>query len=173
MEEELKLSIEEKKLLAIKYKYYPDALFMYTIGVSSEFYFGVEEYDFELAGYQIRKFDDIDTFEAVENYSGKINEFEGLPDKVIHYPINLNSFYDVFKYLESLNTVISIEREYYDEDHFFLIGEIIKVTEDEVWFRDFNVNGIWNEDINIVPFDIITTIRFNSKYINTWMKYMK
>lgn len=173
MYEELKLSIEEKNLQAIKFKYYPDVLFMYTIGISEDFYFAVEEYDFELAGYQIRKIVDIDAYESVLNYSSKINELEGLPEKIIHYPINLNSFKNIFEYFIDSDEIISIEREYNDEDSFFLIGEIIKVTEEEVWFRDFNIDGIWNEEINIIPYDIITTIRFNSKYINTWSKYMK
>lgn len=68
--------------------------------------------------------------------------------------------------------MITIQREYDDDDYFFVIGEIVKVTSTEVWFKDFNVNGTWNSKVSIIPFDIITTIRFNSRYINTWAKYI-
>jgi len=169
----LKQTIEEQELIALKFKYHPDALFMYSIGVNDKFYFGVEEYDFELSGYQIRKTSDIENFIIVDNYSSKINELEGLKEEIVYYPINLTSFETIFNYLKETDQIISIEREYGDEDGFFLIGKIVKVTEDEIWFKDFNINGVWNEELNIVPFEIITTIRFNSKYINTWTKYIK
>lgn len=169
----LKQTIDNQDLVAIKCKYNSDVLFMYSLNVNEEFYFGVEEYDFELSGYQIRKINDIENFVIVNNFSSKINEFEGLKDEMIDYPIDLTSFETIFDYLKESQQIISIEREYNDDDAFFLIGKIIKVSNDEIWFKDFDINGIWNEDVNIVPLDIITTIRFNSKYINTWAKYIK
>ena len=72
-----------------------------------------------------------------------------------------------------MDEYISVEREYEDEDEFFLVGRIVKVTEFSIWFENFTNEGIWNSEINIIPYDIITTIRFNNKYINTWKKYIK
>lgn len=166
-------SLKDNELLAIKAKYNFDAIFFYAINHTEDFFFGVEEFDFELDGYQIRKYDDISDAIIINNFSSKINKYEGLLEKIIPFDINLKSFETIFNSLKELDCYISIEREYNDEDSFFVIGEIINVTSDSVWFKDFNVDGIWNEEINYIPYEMITTIRFNSKYINTWTKYIK
>lgn len=169
----IKKSKDKKELVAIKAKYNYEALFFYTIDFSDEFYFGVEEFDFRLDGYQIRLIKDFEDAEIIKNFSSEINIKEGLLDQIINYEIDLTNFETIFNSLYDINKVISIEREYYDEDYFFLIGKIVKVTNDSVWFKDFDVNGIWSDDINIIPFEEITTIRFNSHYNNTWEKYIK
>lgn len=168
----MKDSKDKKALIAIKAKYNYEALFFYTIDFNERFYFGVEEFDFRLDGYQIRLIEDFEDVETIKNFSSEINVKEGLLEQILGYEIDLTSFETIFNDLYRINKVISIEREYYDEDYFFIIGKIVKVTNDSVWFKDFDVNGIWNEDINIIPFDEITTIRFNSHYTNTWEKYI-
>jgi len=173
MLEIIKKSKKEKSLIAIKAKYNYEALFFYTIDSNEDFYFGVEEFDFRLDGYQIRLMKDFEDLEIVNNFSSQINIKEGLIEQIKPYNINLESFQTIFQDLQSLNNIISIEREYYDDDYFFLIGKIIKADEDSLWFRDFDINGNWNKEINIIPYDEITTIRFNSHYINTWEKYIK
>ena len=166
-------AIENKELIGIKARYSREALFFYPTKMNNEFFLGVEEFDFVLDGYQIRKTEDITDSLIIRNFSSEINVKEGLLDQVIYFDINLNSWYTIFNDLMKMNNIVSIEREYNDEDEFFLIGEIIEVNEEEVIFRDFDVDGKWNEELNIVPFDIITTIRFNSRYINVWNKYIK
>ncbi|VEU80040.1 hypothetical protein [Haploplasma axanthum] len=168
----VKSSIENKDLIAVKAVYNPEAIFFYAINQSKDFFLGVEEFDFELDGYQIRKYEDISNVKIVRNFSSEINKKEGLIEKIIKYNINLESFETIFNDLKGMGGIIAIEREYDDEDNFFVIGIIEKVTETSVWFRDFTVDGKWNEEINIIPYDIITTIRFNTKYINIWTKYI-
>lgn len=162
----------DKKLIAIKAKYNHEALFFYTLNKTEDFYLGVEEFDFELDGYQIRLIEDITDAMLVENFSAEINLKEGLLEKIKDYKINLTNFQTIFNDLYLMDKIISIEREYDDEDYFFVIGKIVKVTDYSIWFKDFNVDGNWNEEINIIPFDIITTVRFDSKYINIWSKYI-
>lgn len=173
MIDEIKQSMDNKELVAIKAKYNLEALFFYTLEYNETFYFGVEEFDFRLDGYQIRLIEDFEQGEIVNNFSSLINVKEGLLNQIVNYQIDLTSFETIFNFLKHENKVISIEREYYDEDYFFLIGEIIKVTETSLWFKDFDINGNWNKEINIIPYEEITTIRFNSHYINTWEKYIK
>lgn len=172
MIEIIERSVKTKELIAIKANYNHEALFFYSLALNEDFYLGVEEFDFELDGYQIRKVEDISDCKIIDNFSAKINVLEGLPEKVIDYKIDLTSFETIFNNLMYMDKIVSIEREYDDEDNFFVIGKIVKVTDISIWFRDFNVDGKWNDEINIIPYDIITTIRFNSKYINVWSKYM-
>lgn len=172
MIETINKSIKEKKLIALKAKYNHEALFFYALKTTNEFFYGVEEFDFALDGYQIRLLDDITDGLIVDNFSASINIKEGLLDKIENFKIDLTNFQTIFNSLNNEDRIISIEREYDDEDYFFVIGKIIKVTDVSVWFKDFNVDGKWNEEINIIPFDIITTIRFNSRYINIWQKYI-
>lgn len=173
MLEIIKKSKKEKSLIAIKAKYNYEALFFYTIDSNEDFYFGVEEFDFRLDGYQIRLMKDFEDLEIVNNFSSMINIKEGLIEQIKPYTINLESLQTIFQDIQSFNNIISIEREYYDDDYFFLIGKIIKADEDSLWFRDFDINGNWNKEVNIIPYDEITTIRFDSHYINTWEKYIK
>src|SRR5690625_6673536 len=66
----IKKSKDKKELVAIKAKYNYEALFFYTIDFSDEFYFGVEEFDFRLGGYQIRLIKDFEDAEIIKNFSG-------------------------------------------------------------------------------------------------------
>ena len=170
---EIKKSIKRRQLLGIKYHYADVPLFYYPLGVSKDFFLGAEEYMFDIDGYQIRRHEDIVGVEEVNDFTAKINIEEGLVDKLIDYKINLTSFETIFTDLYNMDEYISVEREYEDEDEFFLVGRIVKVTEFSIWFENFTNEGIWNSEINIIPYDIITTIRFNNKYINTWKKYIK
>lgn len=169
----IEYSKRDKSLIAVKAKYNFEALFFYTINSNKTFYFGVEEFDFRLDGYQIRLIEDFEDAEIVNNFSSQISVMEGLIEQIKPYNIDLTSFETIFNDLARLDKIVSIEHEYYDEDSFFLIGEIVKATEDAVWFRDFDVNGRWNDNINIIPYELITTIRFDSHYTNTWEKYIK
>lgn len=173
MKEKLKQSINEKQLIGIKTYYNEEALFYYLTKKSNKFILGVEEFDFKLEGYHIRKIEDIEDCMIINNFSAKINELEGLKEQIKYYDINLSSYQTIFNDLVKTDQIISIEREYNDLDNFFLIGKIIKVNNDNLWFRDFDVDGNWNEEINIIPYNIITTIRFNTNYTNIWQKYLK
>lgn len=173
MKSDFNISKEDKELVAIKYKYINEALFFYTINYNEKFFFGVEEFDFRLDGYQIRVNSDITDIQIVNNFSSEINKKEGLLDDIIDFEINLSSFESIFKDLKKMNIIISIEREYYDEDYFFLIGKIEEVLDDTLVFRDFDINGEFSDDVSYIPYEYITTIRFNSHYTNTWQKYLK
>lgn len=173
MKSDFKISKDEKELLAIKYKYVNEALFFYTTDYNDEFFFGVEEFDFRLDGYQIRLNEDITDMEIITNYSSEINKMEGLVNEIIDFKIDLTNFKTIFTDLMKMDIVISIEREYYDEDYFFLIGKIVDVLDDSLVFKDFDINGEFSDDLNYVPYELITTIRFNSNYTNTWQKYLK
>jgi|SRR5690554_2787391 len=173
MLELIKMSKKDKSLIAVKAKYNYESLFFYSIDSSEEFYFGVEEFDFRLDGYQIRLIKDFEDLEIVNNFSSQINIKEGLIQQIKPYNVNLQSYQTIFESLESFNNIISIEHEYYDDDYFFLIGKIIKADETSLWFKDFDINGNWNKEVNIIPYEEITTIRFKSHYINTWEKYIK
>ena len=173
LEEFLKVSKNNKSLTAIKYKYSQEALFFYILDSNETFHLGVEEMDFRLDGYQIRLNDDIEGRDTITNFSSLINIKEGLLDKIENFNIDLSNYETIFNDLLTIDEIVSIEREYFDEDNFFVIGKIVKVTEDSVWLKDFDIDGNWHEDLNIIPYDIITAIRFNSHYINTWSKYLK
>lgn len=169
---EIKLSKDEKELLAIKAKYNPDALFFYTIDYNEKLYFGVEEFDFKLEGYQIRVIEDFEDCEVIKNFSSEINKKEGLIEKIENFDIDISNFETIFNYFINKDMIISVEHEYFDEDYFFLIGRPLAIENDMLLFKDFDINGNWNEDINYIPLEIITTIRFNSHYTNTWQKYL-
>ncbi|MDY0276869.1 MAG: hypothetical protein RBQ97_02155 [Acholeplasma sp.] len=169
----IKKAIKNKELLAVKAKYNHEALFFYALAQSNDFFFGVEEFDFALDGYQIRVKEDISDVKVIDNFSAEINVMEGLLDQIIEYKIDLETWESIFTYLYNLNEIISIEREYNDEENFFVIGKVLKVTETSIWFKDFDINGNWNKELNIIPFDVITTVRINSNYIKVWSKYVE
>lgn len=173
MLEILKYNKNNKKLTAIKYEYVNEALFFYVLDFNEYFHFVVEEYDFRLEGYQIRLNGDITNLKTINNFSSKINEYEKLPEQIENFNISLNTYKDMFNDLMKLNKVISIEREYFDDDYFFLIGKIEEVLDEGIMFKDFDIDGNWNLEYSFIPYDIITTIRFNSNYTNVWEKYLK
>jgi hypothetical protein len=177
MQEKLK-KIQDKKHLA---KIRRDKIDHYVyhgfiLGLSSELVLFQSCEEFTLDGYTVIRINDITSLRSnkYERFFTKMLKSEGTLDEVgIAHSLNLDSWQSLLQDLKKLNQNVIIECEVGDEeeDEFF-IGKLIRVNRKSVSLLYFSALGKWDDEPTIIPFDEITKVRFDEKYINVFSKYL-
>ena len=68
---------------------------------------------------------------------------------------------------------IIVEKESLNNDEWkFAIRHIEKVLKNKVLFKYFDADGIWQDELLEIPFSQITTVKFGSRYVETFSKYV-
>ena len=143
--------------------------YFYMLDFNAKLFLGVEENDFQLNGFHIRRVDDIKKVESRKDTCTWINRKQEILKNVRKPAINLGSWQTVFESLERLNCFLRIENEYKNK---MFIGKIIKVKKKSVIFQEFDADGVWQEEIEI-NYDKITSVIFKERYLLTWQKYLR
>lgn len=154
------------------FKYDPNYWYFYILDHSDKLLLGVEEDDFMLDGFQIRKVSDLNKIEIKDDLCTKINEEKNLLVNVIKPDVDISSWKAAFESLKALNIFIIIENENSNEkSNFFYMGYIKKIKKHCVEFSPVGADGEWYDSIEI-PYSQITSVTFNDRYSTTWQKYL-
>ena len=163
------------------FTYDVDYWYFYILDCADKLFLGIEENDFMLDGFQIRKISDIKKIEIKDDICSKINRENKLLSDVKKPPIDLSSWksvfmslkaLDVFMSLKALDKFIIVENENKDEDNgFFHLGIIKEVKDTFIIFSSVDADGIWYDNIKI-PYSKITSVIFNDRYSKTWQEYL-
>ena len=71
------------------------------------------------------------------------------------------------------NVNIIVEKESLDQiDDEFVIGRIEEVFKHCAYVRHFDADGVWQEEPYRIPYNEITSLTFNSRYIEFYSKYV-
>lgn len=147
--------------------------YFYILGHSDRLMFGVEEDDFILNGFQIRKISDLKKIEIKDDMCVKINEKNGLLREVKLPDVDLSSWQTAFASLKLPGRFVIVQGEKAESgDAFFYIGTIKKPKKASVVFAPFDADGKWLDDVEI-PYSKITSVTFGDRYSNTWQKYFE
>lgn len=154
------------------FEYDPNYWYFYILDHTDKLLFGVEEDDFMLDGFQIRKISDLKKIEIKNDLCMKINEEINLLANISKPPVDLSSWKTVFESLNALNVYLIIENENTDKDEdFFYLGYITAVNDSYIVFSSVDADGEWYDNIKI-PYSKITSVTFNDRYSKTWQKYL-
>lgn len=97
--------------------------------------------------------------------------WEGLVDKIQNkHKIDLTNWNSVFNSIRKLGFNVIVENEN-PEDKTFDIGPITKVSDSAVYIRYFDAQGFLNTESTKITWDLITVVKFEARYINTFSKY--
>lgn len=166
-------AIGSKQLLRFFMKYDVNYFYYFPLKISDKLFMGIEEDDFILDGYSIRKNSDIRKIVRKDDLCNKIFIEEGIVSKIETIDINITNWRTVFDSLLKFNEIIIIESEDIEPEFSeFTIGKIIKVSKNNVHFKDFDADGVWSENELVIPFSSITSVTLRSRYINVWSKYV-
>lgn len=166
-------SIGTYNLCRCYFSYDENYWYFYVLGRSDKLMFGIEEDDFILDGFQIRKISDLKKIEIKNDVCAKINEKNGLLRDVERPDIDLSSWQTVFESLRPLDRFVIIKNEKFEAgEEFFYIGTIKKAKRASVVIIPFDANGNWVEDVEI-PYSKITSVTFEDRYSKTWQKFFK
>ena len=152
--------------------YDPNELYFYVLDVAENLFLCVEEDDFMLDGFQIRKISDLKKLEIDDTISQKINEENRLLKGVRAPEIDLSTWKSVLESLKPLDTLIIVENEKDSDNGFFHMGYVTEIQKKFVVFSAVDADGIWYENIKI-PYSQITSVTFNDRYSQTWQRYLQ
>lgn len=167
-------TIKAKEMCRILFKYNYHYSYHFPLITSDKLFLSVNESDFSIDGFSVRRFCDIKKVEAKNDTYVDIIKREGLLDNIKVPKIDITDWYRVFLSLFKLNINIIVEKESLNDNECeFAIGKIIKVFKTKVIFKGFDADGIWQDENYEIPYSQITSISFSTRYINTFSKYLQ
>ena len=173
IKERIRSAIEGRDLCRVYFKYDPAYFYYFPLKMGEKLFLGAEEDDFILDGFSVRRFCDVKKAEVKDDKCIEILRSEGVLENVTVPPIDLTDWQSVFLSLREMNRNIIVEHESLDADECeFAIGRIEKVMKTKVLFKHFDADGIWQEGLYEIPFSQITSVTFDSRYVNIFSKYV-
>lgn len=132
-------------------------------------------YDFDLDGYVIIRIKDITSviITKSQQFSQFILKEEGILNQIRKPLINsVDNWENVLTELYNLGKNIIIECENMENSKFF-IGKITVIDKKSLFLLYFNGAGEWDEEPTEILLKDITSISFDSRYINVISKYLE
>lgn len=146
--------------------------YYYILNYSEKLFFGIEESDFILNGFQIRKISDLKKIELKDDICVKINKEKKLLENIKKPEIDLSSWKSVFKSLKAYNGFVIVQNEDNEKgDGFFYMGYVSKIKKSSILFSAVDADGVWYDNIKIA-YSKITSVTFGDRYSTTWQEYL-
>ena len=173
MKELVRKAIESKTLCCVEFKYDYYYLHHFPSKISDRLFLGAKHDDFLLDGFEIHRFCDMTKIKLNDDKRNEILKAEGIVDALTVPDIDLNDWHSVFIFLQKIEKNIIVEKESLDDDECeFAIGHIEKELKNKILFKDFDADGIWQDELLEIPFSQITTVKFGSRYVEVFSKYV-
>ena len=163
-------AIEKPQLCRCYFTYDDNYYYYYPNAVNDKFLMGQEEDDFLLDGYCIRKISQLKKVEIKSDVCNAINQQIGLHEQIKLPPVDISDWKSIFDSLMELDCFVIIENELSGE---FAIGIIEKTFKTKLYFKPFDADGIWDDVGLIIPYSQITTVKWATRYVEVWQKYLR
>ena len=166
-------SIEQKQLCRLKFDYDDNTWFVFPLATNEKLVLCANEEEFILNGYSIRRFRDIEKAQCEVDKIFSMVKSEGIFEQLVTPKIDMMDWQTIFTSLKEQNKNIIVENEKAEEDDYsFVIGRIIKATKTKVIMQHFDADGIWEEELYEIPYNKITSVSFDTRYVNVFSKYL-
>lgn len=173
IKENAAICLKDKRLLRMFFRYDVNYRYYIPLIVGDKLFLGIEEDDFLLDGYAIRRFKDVTKAEIKDDMCERILKAEGLLDNIVTPEIDLSNWETVFQSLQKRDKNIIVEKESLDENECeYVIGRIEKVCKHHAYVRYFDADGIWEPEPYRIPYKEVTSVTFASRYVDTFSKYV-
>ena len=151
----------------------PNCYNCFPLKASSELLLYMDEQDFRLDGYVVRRIRDIIEISSKEDITRSILESEGVLSEIKPIDIDLASWETVLKYLEGTRCNAIFESEDRNSGQIdFVIGRVEKSDERYLFVRGFDANGNWDEKPTRIAFSELVSISFGTRYVTIFSKYL-
>jgi hypothetical protein len=143
------------------------------VASNDKLFLAINEDDFIFDGYSVYRFKDLMKVKMRNDLCDKILIEEGLTSNIFIPSIDISSWKSVFESLIELNRNIIVERRALDDaDSEFVIGRIDSIYKNFAYVWNFDADGVWEDSPIRVPYSQITNIKFGSRYVETFSKYV-
>ena len=165
--------LNEKCLCRSFFKYHKNYWYFIPLIANDKLFLSIEEDDFLIDGYHIRRFRDMEKAEVKDDLCCEILVKENIINSIQTPNIDISNWETIFNSLNVLNKNIIVEKESLDDDESeFVIGRIEKVFKHHSYVRHFDADGIWQDEPYKIPYTEITSLTFGSRYIEVFSKYV-
>lgn len=145
--------------------------YFYIMDYSDKLMLGIEEMNFILDGYQIRKISQLKKIEVKLDLCDRINRENRILDGVKMPDVDITSWGTVFHSLKKHGRFIIVENEKDEDGRFFYLGVIKKVKKSSVIISPVDADGKWFDDVKLRYSDI-TSVTFGDRYSSAFEKYL-
>lgn len=166
----LKKGIEEVEICRCYYKFNVQYFYCYPNAVNDKFFMGQFEDDFQLNGYFVRKIANLEKVQIRNDKCNEINKLFGITTQIQMPKVDIVDWKSVFTSLISCDGFIIIEDEKNEQ---FVIGKIEKILSKKLYFKRFDAQGDWDDDIIEIPYSSITSVEWGDRYCKGWERYME
>ena len=140
---------------------------------SDRLFLAITEDDFIFDGFRISRFRDVKEMRVANSKYDEIIQGEGLFDNLSVPKINLENWQTVFESLKEIGKNIIVQYETADGvDDLFMIGKIERVCKSCLYLYNFDADGVWEPEPYRLPYSEVTSVTFDSRYANTFIKYI-
>lgn len=166
-------SINQRNLCRIFFRYDVNYFYYYPLVSGDKLFLGIEEDDFILDGYSIRRYVDVKKVQIKDDKCVEILKREGIENSIQTPNVDVSNWETVFNSLKVLDKNIIVEKDSLNEKEWeFTIGKIDKVFKKFVYVYHFDANGIWQEEPYRIPYTDITSVSFGTRYVDAFSKYI-
>jgi len=140
---------------------------------SEKLFLAINEDDFIFDGFRISRFRDVKELRIKDDKCDDIIRSERLLDDFTAPEINVDNWQTVFEDLKELGNNIMIRYETPEgKDDDITLGKIDRVCKNWLYLYVFDADGIWEEEPYRIPYTEVTSVTFESRYINIFTKYI-
>ena len=168
----LKTAMMPRQLVNIEFCYTDYDRYFFPLAMDDALFLCAEENDFLLDGFTVRRIRDVKRIEVREGIYSKIMHREGWLDNLKTPAVDISCLQSFFRSLQKMGRNIIIEHESLNDDSLFAIGEIQAVDEEKVLLLPFDADGIWQTEALEIPYSDITSVSFDTRYINVFSRYL-
>lgn len=155
------------------FEYHANYWYFYILDYSEKFLFGIEENNFLLDGFQIRKISDLKKIEIKDDLCTKINKDKQILKNATAPSVQLSSWYDIFCSMSKITKYLIVENEHEKKNGpYFYLGKVKKIKKSSIIFSPFDADGKWFDDVEL-PFSEITSVTFGDRYSKTYGEYVE
>lgn len=165
-------AMEPRRMVKVTFHYSDIDRYFFPLAVGRDLFLCAEEDDFLLDGFTIRRIRDVEALEFRDGLYTEIMAAEGWLDQLAVPDVEISDWKRVFNSLQKLGRNIIVEEEHLDDDSQFVIGSIAAVEADHVLLLPFDADGIWEQEPWKIPYADITSVSFDTRYINVFSKYL-
>ena len=166
-------AIGQQKIANVYMVYDKNYFNLIPLKLSEQLFLAVNEDDFILDGFRISRLRDIKKIHIKNDKCDEIVRNEGLFHS-LHIPeINIESWQTEFESLREMGKNVIVEYETPDgENSDLTIGRIDRVYKSCLYIYHFDADGIWQTDPYRIPYTEVTSVTFDSRYVNVFSKYI-
>ncbi len=165
--------MSKRSLCRTYFHYDPAYWYFFPLLADDKLFLSMEEDDFILDGYSIRRFRDMTKAEIKADKCADIFIKEAVIDSIVVPDVDISTWDRAFSSLQSIGKNVIVESEDIDrEESWFIIGRIEKVYKSCCYVRHFDADGIWQDEPNRIEYGEITSVTFDSRYVNVFSKYV-